>query len=335
MAHFQRQGRLLPVAWPLYLAAAILPFVLGVLIMQFLAGSLPGGIEALIPVALGDDDGAVDELAHLGDLLTYGAAFFIQVATCAVVLQLHWSSIRTQTPETGTACIRLLLLILAVGAGVATVVRVTDAAAYALTYDLTRGLLLSVDGLPESFAAGNYFLGQSRMFFSAAMPFLIGVLVVAFGAAAGAAESTPTDTAAPEWERCFGERFERLQNAFRGSSLVLVTSAVSLMLFLQLPAPSMSESYGEAVSRFALALTVYWGVVMTLTLLALFLPPYLAMRREAIRRHEIAGTNQDLEKWLDERQHRPMRRHLANLATLLAPILVGPVGSLAQSIMGG
>ncbi|NBC49403.1 MAG: hypothetical protein GVY22_15805 [Gammaproteobacteria bacterium] len=332
MAH---RHRLFPTGWPLYLAASILPFVLGVLIMQFFAGNLPGGIEALVAAAECGDAGAVNGLAHLGDRLTYGASFFIQVATCTVVLYLLWGSIRSLAPEARTACVHLLLLILAVGAGVGAVVRLSGAAAYALSYDLPRSLLLEVHGLPEAFAAGDFLLGQSRMFFAAAMPFLVGTLVVAFGAAAGAAESIPTDTAAPDWERRFGERFQRLQNAFRSSSLVLVTSAISLMLFLKLPAPLMGPSEGEAISRFASALTVYWGVVMTLTLLALFVPPYLAMRQEAISRHQIADTQQDLERWLDERQHRPLKRHLANLATLLAPVLVGPVGSLVQSVLGG
>lgn len=332
MAH---RHRLFPTGWSLYLGAAILPFVLGVVVMQFFAGYLPGGIEALVAAVEPEGDGASNGLGHLGDRLTYGASFLIQVTTCAVVLYLHWGSVRSQAPEARKACVRLLLLILAVGAAVAAVVRLSDSAAYSLTYDLTRSLLLKVNGLPEAFAAGGYLLGQSQMFFSAAMPFLVGALVVAFGAAAGAAESTPTDTDAPDWEHRFGERLQRLQNAFRSSSLVLVTSAISLMLFLKLPAPLMSASDGEAISRFASALTVYWGVVMTLTLLALFLPPYLTMRQEAIRRHEAAGARQDLEKWLDERQHRPMRRHLANLATLLAPVLVGPIGSLAQSVLGG
>lgn len=325
---------LLPAGWHLYVAAAILPFLFGVLIMQLFGVAGPGGIEALVTAAAGDGDGVAAGLAHLGDRLTYAAASYIQLATCAAVLLLDWVYLRRQTTETRRACVRLLLVIVVVGAGVAALVRVTDAAAYALTYDLTRRLLLSIDGLPGAFADGGFFLEQSRMLFSAALPFVTGALVVAFGAAVGAAESTPVDADDPDWERHFDERFRRLQNVFRASSLVLVTSAVSLMLFLKLPAPLMSAPGDEAVARFALGLTVYWGVVMTLTLLALFLPPYLALRREAVRRHQTTGVGQDLEAWLDERQHRPVKRHLANLATVLAPILVGPVGSLAQSMLG-
>jgi hypothetical protein len=324
----------LPAGWPHYLAAAILPFVLGVLVMQLFGGAEPGAIESLVTAAAAGVDGTAPGLAHLGDRLTYGAASYVQLATCAAVLFVFWGYLADQPAATRHACLRLLLIILVVGALVAGLVRVTDAAAYALTYDLTRRLLLGVAGLPEAFADGGFFLEQSRMFFASALPLVTGVLVVAFGAAVGAAEATPGDAAEPDWERRFDERLRRLQNAFRGSSLVLVTSAVSLMLFLKLPAPLMDAPEDEAVTRFALGLTVYWGAVMTLTLLALFLPPYLALRREAMRRHEGAGLGQDLEAWLDERQHRPVRRHLADLATLLAPILVGPVGSLAQSLLG-
>jgi hypothetical protein len=326
---------LLPAGWHLYLAAAILPFVLGVLLMELFAVAGASGLETLVAAAAGEGDGAAGGVVHLGDLITYGAASYIQLATCAAVLFLHWGYLARQPVAARRACVRLLLVVLVVGAVVAALVRMTDAAAYALTYDLTRRLLLGIEGLPAEFAAEGYLLGQSRMFFSAALPFVTGVLVVAFGAAVGAAESAPVDPAEPDWERRFDQRLRRLQSAFRGASLVLATSAMSLMLFLRLPAPLLGAPGDAAVSRFTLGLTVYWGVVMTMTLLALFLPPYLALRREAIRRHAASGAGQDAESWLDERQHRPMMRNLANLATVLAPILVGPVGSLVQSLLGG
>ncbi len=335
MEHGRQRDALLPAGWHLYLAAAVLPFVFGVLIMQFLAVAGSGASEALVAAVAGEGDGVAAGLPHLSDRLVYGAVSYIQLATCAAVLFLHWGYLNRQRPEAYRASVRLLLLILVVGAGVATLVRLTDAAAYALTYDLTRHLLLGIEGFPAAFAAEGYFLGQSRMFFAAIVPFVTGVLVVAFGAAVGAAESTPFDVRAPDWQRRFDGRSRRLQSAFRGSSLVLVTSAVSLMLLLQLPAPLMSAPGDAAVSRLALGLTVYWGVVMTVTLLALFLPPYLALRREAIRCHQSTAADQELEVWLDERQLRPVRHHLANLATVLAPLLVGPVGGLAQAMLGG
>ncbi len=335
MENGRKGDRLLPAGWHLYLAAAVLPFVFGVMIMQLFAATGAGGMEVLVAAASADGDGAAAGLVHLGDRLVYAAVSYIQLATCAAVLFLYWGYLSRQPPEAYRASVRLLMVILVVGIGVAALVRMTDAAAYALTYDLTRQLLLGIEGLPAAFAAEGYFLGQSRMFFAAVMPFATGVLVVAFGAAVGAAVSTPFDASAPPWERRFDDRSRQLQGALRGSSLVLVTSAVSLMLFLQLPAPLMSAPGDGALSRLALGLTVYWGVVMTVTLLALFLPPYLALRREAIRAHESTAADGDLEVWLEERQLRPVRHHLANLATVLAPILVGPVGSLAQSMLGG
>ncbi len=115
---------------------------------------------------------------------------------------------------------------------------------------------------------------------------------------------------------------------------MLVVTTVTLMLFLQLPAGLLDEPGANSINRYALGMTVFWGAVMTLTLVAIFLPSVLAFRGEASRHLRATQAEQTLSQWLDERGHLSVRRQLANLATMLAPIIVGPLGSLLQSTLG-
>ena len=50
---------------------------------------------------------------------------------------------------------------------------------------------------------------------------------------------------------------------------------------------------------------------------------------------DAAGNSQTLDEWFGEREHLSVKRNLTNLATVLAPVLVGPIGSMAQSMFAG
>jgi hypothetical protein len=134
------------------------------------------------------------------------------------------------------------------------------------------------------------------------------------------------------WQARFTERVRSLQRAFYALSIVLVTSTLALMLFFQLPADLTSGAEQLGLQRYARGLTVFWGAAMTMTLMAVFVPPVLALRAAARARHRAAGVPQDFDHWLAEHASLSVQRQLANLAAMLGPIMAGPLGMAVQSV---
>ncbi len=318
--------------WVVYAVAPALPFLLGTGILQFLAPSEPLDHIEFLEFS----DRAV-AYSHLGDLLTYGAAVLLQMSICVGVITLQLWHFRKLSVTARRTTYRVMLLAIVLAVGVFTLIWIVKAAPYLLTYNTIRQLMLLSPGWPAEFAADGdqgILLGQSRMYYACLVPFVLGALVVAIVAALGAAVAAADSITRADWESAFAERVTQLQNSFQASSLVLVASTVALMLFVQLPARLLSESASEVLSRFGLGLTLYWGVVMTLTLFATFAPPVIALHKEAIGQHRASDCTQPLGQWLSERGNLSVKRQIANLATMLAPIMVGPVGVLLQSILG-
>ena len=318
--------------WIFYGVAPVLPLLIGAGLLQFLTPPEPlNGVETL---ELSEQAAG---FSHLGDLLTYGAAALLQMSICIGVITLQaWFFRKLSTAARRTAY-RVMLLAIALAAGIFTLIWVTKSAPYMLTYNVTRQVMLLSPGWPAEFAADGdkgILLGQSQMFYACLVPFVLGAMVVAIVAALGAAVAGPDNMRRADWESVFSERVAQLQRSFQASSLVLVASTISLMLFVQLPSRLLSESGSESLSRFGLGLTLYWGVVMTLTLFATFAPPVIALYREAIEQHHALEPNQSFGQWLSERGDLSVKRQISNLGTMLAPIMVGPVGVLIQSVLG-
>lgn len=295
---------------------------------------LMAGTDAKLPLrsAIPETDGG---FGHLGDRLTYAAAATLQAIACVVVITLQLLEIARR----GTAVRRGGMMVFFVFLGFSLVIagwlRLTEAAPYCLTFDLVREIMMAGSGLPLEFAREGFLLGQSRAFWAAIIPFALGALTVGSAASHAATLSAPDLIEGEEWEECFARRTRKLQNSFRASSFVLVTSAITLMLFLELPVGLADESTGKGLARFAVGLTMLWGSIMTLTLVAVFLPAFLVMRREAFQHHQQHDQEKPFRDWLEERASFQVKQQLANATTMLAPILVGPVGGLLQSTFGG
>jgi hypothetical protein len=135
------------------------------------------------------------------------------------------------------------------------------------------------------------------------------------------------------WRTAFAARARTLQRGFYVLSTVLITSTVTIMLFLGLPSALVAdEATGLAVTSFARGMTVFWGTVFTLTLFAIFAPSAYHLLRMA-KRHEMASdAPAEVSAWLHEEIYVSIPRQLGNLAALLAPLLVGPVGSVLEKL---
>lgn len=355
----------LPFAWGWFAIAPVLPFILGVGILQFCAPWQIGGVfvdenaviasqgyyvsangeperdlngELLKLLNVGAKSEATVAFSHLGDQLTYSAAALFQMMTCAVVIILQVRFLSKLNDPVRNTSIRILFLTMTLALAVVSLIDVTKAATFQYSFLTIQQLLRYVPGFPAQFAAdggGGILFSQSRLFYAALLPFFLGAIAVGVMSASSASIAERDHNSGKVWEANFAARLTQLQNFFRMSSGVLVASAIAFMLFVQLPVGLMNEATAPAIAKFAQGLTVYWGSVMTLTLVAVFALPVIALRGEARIHYSTTQTDQAFNEWLNERGHLSVKRHLANLATMLAPVLVGPVGALVHSMFGG
>jgi hypothetical protein len=326
----------LPARWPLFAGLPVLPFVGAAVILQFLS---PPPIDPTDYVKM-FGTGAPAFMAHLGDRLTYAAMAYLQLATCVAVMAYYALRLR----ELDQARRRGAFRILAATAGCAVIavvlVRSLRGAAYVLSFQNIRDLLQQTSvthdfSLPAYHVpAIPYLANITPIAVAVGLPFLFGVLAVIVAVPVGAAAATFGAIEDEEWQVGFAERVAMLQRAFYGLSIVLVASTVALMLFFQLPAEIALDEGRVGLLRYARGLTVFWGAVMTLTLLAVFTPPVLALRSRAKARYRAVGDPRDFNDWFTEQVPLSPQRQLANLATMLAPIMIGPLGGLLQSLFG-
>lgn len=363
--HDEQLPECLPIGWGWFAIAPVIPFILGVSILQFCAPWQIGGVsvgtnaviasqgyyvsadgepqrelngELLKLLNVGAKSETTVAFSHLGDQLTYSAAALLQMMTCAIVIILQIRFLLKLSNPVRKAAIRILFLTMLLALAMVNLIDVTKAATFQYSFLTIQQLLRYCPGFPAQFAAdgdGGILFSQSRLFYTALLPFGFGAIAVGVMAASSASIAARDNNSGKVWEATFAARLTQLQNLFRMSSVVLVASAIAFMLFVQLPVGLMDEATAPSIAKFAQGLTVYWGSVMTLTLVAVFFVPVIALHREARIHYSATQTDQTFIEWLNERGHLSVKRHLANLATMLAPVLVGPVGGLVHSMFGG
>ncbi len=327
----------LPARWPLFAALPVLPFVGAAVFLEVLS---PPPIDPTVYAKV-FGTGAYAFMAHLGDRFTYGAMAYVQIATCLAVMAYYWLSVRELDQARRRGAFRILA-VAAVCAGIAVVlVRSLYGAAYVLTFQNIRNLLQQASvthdfSLPAYHVPAIPYLADiTPIAVVAGLPFLFGVLAVIAAVPVGAAAATFQPIEDGDWRAIFAERVAILQRAFYALSMVLVTTTLAQMLFFQLPAEIASDEGRVALLRYARGLTVFWGAVMTLTLLAVFTPPVLVLRSQAKARYRSIADQRDFSDWFTEQVPLSLKRQLANLAAMLAPLMVGPLGSLLHSLFGG
>lgn len=270
---------------------------------------------------------------HFGDWLALVTVAFLQMMTCVGVLVWQTQHIRALEPERRKHVQRTVAVVCILGAAVLLASRLLDSASYQLTYDTIRTLMLdsSARVLGEA-----YLLGQSRLFFVTMVPFLFGVAVTALatGLAVGMYTQLPRNPKALS-ESFLAQALQQLKRSFNALAAVLVASTLLLSLYLQLPIGTLDAKSALALQNYALAMTLFWGATMTLTLFAIFLPTTIALHRSA--RDRFAGSGDDIgyAAWLESQGFGALKQQLTHVATALAPLMIGPLGSLFQSLSVG
>ena len=235
----------------------------------------------------------IEDFIHFEGLMIYVSVASFHVVLCVLTIlycsfqirQLH-KAVQART----WSLLGLLLLLLIV----AILVARTDQTAVQLTYRNTCELLkqaeVAVHIMPPDCRSG----APSLLAWLAILPFVSGIVAAVFATAVAslAAEPLP-ETPESAWRSAFASRARTLQRVFYVVSLVLVTSTISIMLFLQLPL-ALAADYPTklAVTGHAQGMTVFWGTVFTLTLVMMFAPSaflLLKTARQYEKRSETSG----------------------------------------------
>jgi hypothetical protein len=165
---------------------------------------------------------------------------------------------------------------------------------------------------------------------------------VAFAAAFAYANARDLPAAAEmseaAWREALDRRIKALQRSVYLLSTVLVSSTVTITLFAHLPSSLLLDTrdlaLAGAVSKYTTGLSTFWGALFSITLIATFAAPALKLLGEAYGAERQAEDTADLQRWLQEHVFQSLKRQLATVFSLLAPLLVGPLSSLLSSVSG-
>lgn len=201
-------------------------------------------------------------------------------------------------------------------------------AAYKLTYLNIRELY---EGTPQ---AEEILAGFSL---HVLLPTLFGIFAVSF--AATGAESLFT-----EFDRDAGKlngetlktKIAILKRGFQSLSVVLVSTVIAAAISFHLPARLYDGEGAKLISAYADEMTIFWGAIFTLTLLATYAPHLFRLRnlsRNYARVLQKREPGAPLPEWLsDTALFGNLKSHVGAVFTLLAPLITGSLGNIIQTV---
>jgi len=181
----------------------------------------------------------------------------------------------------------------------------------------------------------------SKLTLLAWVPAFAGMITVAFAAsyAYGIARELPSYDDC-DWRAAIDQRIKALRRSVYALSTVLVSSTLAITMFSHLPTGLLDEASGQAraVSAYAAGVSTFWGALFSLTLMATFAVPAVRILRHTYG-YRATGTETaipqgELQTWLHEHVFVSFRNQFANVFSLMAPLLVGPLSSLISSLVG-
>lgn len=209
-----------------------------------------------------------------------------------------------------------------------------DLHVYEVTYDTVADLFLLAHPVVAAAMTGDFGASWlSRQGIAAVLPTVVAGAV----AATVSLEELEQDLAAPDRDPSadagrITATLGELTEGVKGLGVVLVSSTVTASLFFHLPETLYGGDVAKSVNAYAATMSVFWGANFTLTLLAIYVPPYLRVRRLAAR-YEVALPAVDAggnTSWL-----APLWRRLDVILPLLGPLAAGPMANLLQGLLAG
>lgn len=319
--------------WPILLP--VLPALFAVALMEFI------GVPAVVS-ALKTGNWAVSAVGamyHTADRINYGSAVAIHTGVC-VGAALYFAVMLHRIVTIGRARLFVTMALMVVGV-VALMLLLAQVdpklAVYKMSYFYIEEML-SQSGAATDLTEKTLF-GVPRLVWAALYPSAIGIVCVVMSS--GVAYAVLHRIGLPSadgWAGAFRANIGILYRCFYALSAVLVTSTAAALLFYRIPTgllPAKGEfaDVAAALSVYAASAGTFWGAIYTLILLSVFAGPFAVLFVRA-RRHVLAQPEApDLRDWL--REHgvdTTVAQTLKNVAVMLAPLLVGPLGDITRGI---
>lgn len=325
----------------------LLPALAAVLVLEFLNApgfSLDHVIERL-PAGVKDDEIFV---RHMGARMNYAAVVLLHIFVCLCAI--FYFGIRLgESPRLLRRRASVAIVLESVSVlGALVCLSYWDfgdnqpLGAYKLTYFNIRTLFEKIPASHDLVKQG-YLWGVSKLSFSVVAAIAFGVFAVLMAAGvASVAVSTLSEVSEEKWLGCVRDQIQVLQQSFFLLSAVLVTSTLTATMLFYLPTetlePHIKAVVIDPLSSYARGLAVFWGVIFTLILAAVFAPPAVILRqriRRFAQRRDRVETASEFREWLKRLELTvSLEKQLGNVAVLIAPLLTGPIASLLQKLGG-
>ena len=328
---------------PVLVLAAAVPLLIAVALLQ-LFGAASGPLDAAELRYLGE---ALVKGDFLSGEITFLAVVTAHVFACGAAVFMALDLLR-RTPQSAPFTRIGVLLTLAVSVGLPILMIGSSASAGRVTYGAFAAFF-EHSGAAPPFAEPVFAGGPSPLALAIVLPTSFGVVAVAMMSAAANAQlqlfhaifERRGQRQAPRVRQLH----ERMKRCLYTLAVVLVTSTVSASIFFHLPSrvallPSIDPKGEQAAlaarfAGFAAELSLFWGVIYTLTLAAAVgLPLFLlqARVRRALEPPPLSKASQaQRELLVTSGILAEGREQVKFFTTLLAPLVAGPVANLLQT----
>lgn len=286
------------------------------------------------------------EYVHLGDMLSYYSLGAFHTLLCLAVIATFalWIRRLPKRQALGGAAFLAGVFLLVVAISLFFHEEANRQVLTQLGYKAVCQVVAAAE-LPTRLAMPGQCFAEndiSRLTLLAWIPTFSGMGAVAFAGAFAYANARGLPAADSgndgAWREAVDRRIKALQRSVYLLSAVLVSSTVTITLFAHLPTGLVADSkelaLATALSKYATGLSTFWGALFSITLIATFAVPALRLLGEAYGAEKVTEDSGELRRWLQEHVFQSLRRQLATVLSLLAPLLVGPLSSLLSSVSG-
>lgn len=310
--------------FPWRIFVTVVPLIMAILALQFFVPE--NGLRATMPEDWWQSQ--MKSPGYSGGYIGYATAASVHILICVVVIVFNLYHIWACNE---TARRRLLSMATLYFVVLSVLLVLTDhpgLAAYKITFLNIRELYTGT----QLFDALKDMLGVHVM-----VPTIFGVAAVI--AAATGAESLFVDfdkEASNLNEQALKAKIAILKRGFQSLSVVLVSTVIAAAIAFHLPARLYEGDGEKLINAYADEVTIFWGAIFTLTLLATYVPQLFRLRGLSKRYMKTQKQKADdgaLPDWLsDTALFGNFKSHLVTLFTLLAPLITGSLSSVIQSL---
>ncbi len=314
----------------IWIVAPVAPLVAALVLLNVIDAGQSNFVN-LLPATTSLIDSGRD-LTFFSHYVSYLGVALFHVAACMtaiVVLLIQLKGLPRSARDQALIVAGAILVLLAIVGAIARTDQFDGGLNFAYRYTCAA---LNAAGLGMPVFPKSCFKGQLSAFAVLSLvPLMAGLVAAAMAAAVASTAYRPLTTQTKDIDAELDRRAQLVALAFKSTSLVMVTSVLAQVQFYRLPLPLIKTELDlNLMTGYAQSMTLFWGVVFSLTIIAVFGPGALMLQRHL---RDLRGSIDmpDIPSGLDPSS---VRQQMVNILTSLAPLLIGASGSILETISG-